>query len=283
MKRALNEEIEIGISGIRKLTETLKNHYGFDIGVYSSTSLKRRVVKVMDLNNLKNLDALIQLLETRESFFPLFQKQLTVEGTEFFRDPALWRYLRDEIAPVLDRNHMKIKIWIPGCSTGEEVVSTAITLKNAGIYDKSVILATDLNKEIIKQSREVIYSNNKLEISENNYKRFLEDESADLSGYLIKKDKGFQFKDDLYSNIIYDVFTGTENLKIKGINVVLCRNYFIYFTTQYQEKLFGIFTANLSTNGYFAIGNKENITFCKDADKYALVNDNEKVYKKISA
>ncbi len=280
MNRGKNEEIEIGISGIRKLTEVVNNRYNFDLAIYASTSLKRRISKIINQKNLRHLDDLIQLLDTQPAFFPEFQLQLSVDGTEFFRDPAFWRSFRDDICKSLDRNHQKIRIWIPGCSSGEEVVSTAITLTEAGVYDKASIVATDLNSRIISESRKKIYQNSLLEISENNYKRFIEDESADFSKYIHKQTQGFTFADDLYKNISYEVYDEPEKSKLKQVNVILCRNYFIYLTAQFQEKLLTAFTDRLMSNGYFAIGNKENISFCKDASKYVLVNESEKIYRK---
>lgn len=280
MNNLKSEDIEIGISGIRMLNETIKRKYHFDMTIYAGTSLKRRLSKVINQNNLKNIENLIKLLEEDESFFPELIAQLTVEVTEFFRDPAFWRSLRKDICPVLDKNHQKIKIWIPGCSSGEEVMSTAISLTEAGIYDKCSILATDLNQEIINDSANKYYAINKLEISENNCKRFKEDESFDLNQYIVKEDHQFRFIESLYRNIRYEVYNPTEETKTRGVNMILCRNYFIYFTGQFQELLLEKFTSILSSNGFLAIGNKENISFCKDASKYNLMNENEKIYRK---
>jgi chemotaxis protein methyltransferase CheR len=273
------EEMDIGISGTRKLIQSIKDVHGFDPGIYAPTFFKRRIARIIQQNSLKSLDELIDRT-TSPAWFDLFLKQLTVDGTEFFRDPGFWRYFRDEICPALARNHMKIKIWMPGCSTGEEVISTAITLTEAGIYDKCIIIATDLNNEIIENSRTRVYPHSKLEISENNYKRFQEDESSVLQKYIVLQSHGFTMLPELYRNISYEVFKESDKHKIRGINVILCRNYFIYFTAQYQEKLLDIYTESLSSNGYLAIGNKENISICKDAGKYLLVNEKENIYKK---
>ncbi len=282
MNRIQKDDIEIGISGIRKLTDVIRQKYGFDLGIYASTSLKRRIAGVIIQNDLKNLDGLIAKLENQPNFFNSFQTQLLVDGTEFFRDPAFWRTLRDDIFTSHSRNNLKLRIWIPSCSTGEEVVSTAITLLEAGVYDKSVIYATDINQDIIEKSKNRVYSNTILEISENNYKRFKEDESAEFSKYFTRQTSGFSFSPELFNNVEYHVFTETDSSKIKSVNVIICRNYFIYLTAQYQEKLFEIFTDKLSVNGYFAIGNKENISFCKDARKYITVNESEKIFRKNS-
>jgi chemotaxis protein methyltransferase CheR len=281
MNRANNEDIEIGISGIRKLTDVVKQQYGFDLGVYAGTSLKRRISRIIQINDMNNLEDLIRMLETKPAFFAKFQTQMVVDGTEFFRDPAFWRCFRDEICKTLKNNQLKIKIWLPGCASGEEVISTAITLKEAGIYDKTILYATDLNNDIIELSKNKIYSNHILEISENNFKRFREDEAADFSVYSIKQAAGFTFRSELYENITYDVFNETDTKSIKSVNVILYRNKFIYYNAIHQERLLELFTERLGINGYFAIGNKENISFCKDAKKYTAINEIEKIYRKI--
>jgi len=281
MNRANNEELDIGISGLRKLSEVVNQRYGFELSNYAGTFLKRRISRIIQQNDLKNLDGLLRILETDPSFFLQFQTQLTVEGTEFFRDPAFWRFMRDEICKSLKNNLLQIKVWLPGCSTGEELITTAIMLKEAGLYDKATILATDINKEIISQCRTKVYSNNILEISENNYKRFKEDESATFSKYYKQQTGGFFFSDDIYRNIVYDVLDYKEPGNIKSVNVIVCRNYFIYFNAQYQEKLLDVFTQKLTLNGFFAIGNKENISFCNSAKKFTAINESEKIFRKI--
>jgi len=283
MNRANNEEIDIGISGIRKITDIVKQRYDFDLNIYAGTSLKRRIARIIHLNEFKTIDGLTDKLEKDPSFFTNFQTQLSVPGTEFFRDPAFWRLFRDDICKSLKNNHSRIRIWLPGCSSGEEVLTTAITLKEAGLLESSSILATDLNKDIIDQSRQKIYSKSILEISENNYKRFKEDESASFSVYYKMNQSGFTFPEEFYKNIEYDVFNDSDTKNIKTANVVICRNYFIYLNASYQDKLLEIYTDKLILNGYLAIGNKETISFCKDFRKFSIVNESEKTYKKIMA
>jgi chemotaxis protein methyltransferase CheR len=280
MNRSNYEGIEIGISSLRKLTETIRQKYNFDLGNYASTSLKRRLSRVMQLNDMRNPDDLIEKLNTQPLFFSKFQSQMIVQGTEFFRDPAFWRLFRDEICKTLAGNLLKIKIWIPGCSSGEEVITTAIALHEAGLYQRSVIYASDLNKEIVDLSRNRVYDNNLLEISENNYRRFKEDESAEFSKYYTRQPAGFAFHNSLYDNIIYEVFPDDEPHSIKSVNMILYRNKFIYFTAQYEERLLEIFSEKLMINGYLAIGNKENISFCRDARKFTAVNEIEKIFRK---
>lgn len=281
MNHLKSEDIEISISGIRNLTQVVKSKYNFDLSYFAGTSLKRRISKIISIYNLKDIDGLIKKFHSSEEpFFESFVFHLNVEVTEFFRDPAFWRCFRKDICPVLSKNYQRIKIWIPGSSTGEEVVSCAISLIEAGIYEKSSIIASDFNNKIIKDSLHKKYSLNKLEQSENNCKRFKEDESFDLNKYILKGSSNFRFIEDIYKNIRYESFADPEKSGLKGIHMILCRNYFIYFNQQYQERLFNYFTSVLSHGGYLSIGNKENLSFCDQAAKYTLINESEKIYRK---
>ncbi len=280
MNNALSKEIEIGISGIRNLVEAVKNTHGFDLGCFAITSFKRRVMKALHINEISSVEALTDMLVNDKQFFEKFLRDINVECTEFFRDPAFWRYFRNDILPALDRKHSQIKIWIPGCSSGEEVLTAAIAIQEAGLKDKTKIYATDISPEIIKELTNKVYSNNKFEISETNYQRFNE-EKTDFSRYTITERNGFRIRDDLYENIELDVYKYQNAQKIKGFNLIICRNVFIYYTLQYQEMLLGLFAENLSYNGCLAIGIMEDISWCKDFYKFKEIDKNDKVYSRV--
>ncbi|MBW6477890.1 MAG: hypothetical protein K0B37_00555 [Bacteroidales bacterium] len=280
MKPFPGEEISIGILGLRRLNHVTSRLYNFDLRSYAATSLIRKIEAVIQRNHLKDIDALIHLLETRSSFFPVFQSQLSYSCSELFRDPAFWRSFRDDVLPVLNKNNQKIRIWVAGCSSGEEVLSIAIILYEAGLYEKTSVLVTGLNELSISETRRKTYQDKQLEISESNYKRFSSNENAPISRYLNRKDNRFVFKDELYKNLRYEVFNGSETNEIKGLHLVLCRNYFIYCTPEYQNEMLGLFTGSLLPGGFLAIGNKEDISFCDDFSRYLVFNKKEKIFQK---
>jgi len=279
MKTFPGEGISIGILGLRKLNQVTTTLYNFDLRSFAATSLSRKIEVIIQKNHLKDIDALINLLETRSSFFPVFQSQLSISCTEFFRDPAFWRSFRDDVLPVINENN-NIRILIPGCSSGEETLSAAILLLEAGLYEKTTVIVTGINELSIKEARNKTYQEKQLESSETNYKRFRNDENAAISRYLIRKDSGFIFKDEIYKNFIYEVFNGLETNEIRGLHVVLCRNYFIYCSPEYENNLLGQFTRSLTPGGFLAIGNKEDISFCDDFGRYMLFNSKEKIFQK---
>ncbi|MFO8066834.1 MAG: CheR family methyltransferase [Bacteroidales bacterium] len=282
MNPLLNEEIDISISGFRQLTELVNKQYNFDLSCYALTSFKRRLIKFIERREYRNLDYLMKMIEKDQISLSSLLTGLNVEVTEFFRDPAWWRYFRDEMLPTLAKNHDHIKIWIPGCSTGEEVASTAIVLKEAKLLSKVEIIASDLTNEIISSVKGRIYPTSKFEFSDANYKRYDPEGEGDFSKYIINEKNGFKIPDELFENVSFVKFDYKEDFKNRGINVIICRNNFIYYTSQFQEKMLEIFSGKLSFNGYLIIGNKENIEWCKDMARYTSINDSEKVFRKTS-
>lgn len=280
MKPFPEEGINIGILGLRKLNKVTTTLYDFDLRSFAATSLLRKIEVIIQRNDLKDIDALIHLLETRSSFFPVFQSQLSVSCTELFRDPAFWKSFRDDVLPVIDKNNSNIRIWIPGCSSGEEALSVAILLLEAGLYEKTSVYVTGINELSLDEARYKTYKEKQLEISEINYKRYRNEDNTSISKYLIRKDNGFIFKDEVYERIRYEVFNGSETHEIRGLHVVLCRNYFIYCAPEYQNNLLGQFTRSLIPGGFLAVGNKEDISFCDDFARYNFFNKKEKIFQK---
>ncbi len=270
----------VGILGLRKLNQITTSLYGFDLRVFAATTLMRRISSFMAEQNLKDVHNLAAKLENDKSFFPVFQKQLIVPCTELFRDPSFWRSFRDDVIPLLENQPGKIKIWVPGCSSGEEALSTAIMLHEKKLLEKAEITVTGINQLSLSESKNTVYCKKSLNISQSNFRRYCNDDNADIFRFLVEKNDGFVFGDDLYKNIVYKVFDGLKMPQNSGFHVVLCRNYFIYCTPEYQDSLLEIFTRSLLSKGFLMIGNKEDISFCSEFNKYIVFNAKEKIYRK---
>ena len=270
----------VGILGLRKLNQITTSLYNFDLRIFAATTLMRRISVFMAEQNLKDVDNLAARLENDKNFFPVFQKQLIVPCTELFRDPEFWRSFHNDVLPLLENQQDKIRIWVPGCSSGEEALSTAIMLHEKNLLEKAEITVTGINQLNLSESRSTVYYSKTLDISQNNFRRYCNSDNADIYSFMVEKKDGFVFKDDLYKNIIYKVFDGLEMPENRGFHVVLCRNYFIYCTPEYQDSLLEIFTRSLLSKGFLMIGNKEDISFCSEFNKYMVFNTKEKIYRK---
>lgn len=270
---------EIEISELKKLTEVIKEKYDYDFTNYAMSSFRRRILRVVELYKFNSVEALIKKVKEDPKFFEEFVSEITVNVTEMFRDPPFWRELRDHIIPNILLNHQSISIWHAGCSSGEEVFSMAILLKEMGILDKSKIIATDLDKNILEKAKSGQYSLKNMELNEKNYIRY--QGTKTLSSYY-KEDNGKVILDkSLIRNVSFREHDLVKGVVFNKFDLVLCRNVMIYFNQTLQNLVLKKLHEGLFRYGYLCIGSKESLIWCEIANKFIVVNNEEKIYKKI--
>ncbi len=274
----MTDEIELGIADTRKLVDFLKKTYDYDFSNHALTSFRRRVARFITMNEINKIDDLIVKLQENKKFLSSFIKELTVEVTELFRDPAFWRFFRDKMQLSLN-NFSSINIWIPNCSTGEEVLNTVIVAKESGFFDKIKVFATDSNEEILQSAKNCIFPVSKLELSADNYKRF--NEKGNFAEYYTLEKGNFCLNKELLKNVTFDIVDLTKATSTKTFNVIIVRNKLIYFNSILHDNLITLFHKSLNLNGYLVLGHKETMSWCRDGKKFAIENDSEKVFKKI--
>jgi len=274
-----NDEIELSIADIRKLIEAIKNTYSYDFSNYALTSFKRRISKFLLNNNIFRIDDLIPKIISDKSVYKKFLSDIRIEITELFRDPSFWRYFRDKTLQVLNNNYQRINIWIVNSSSGDEIFTLGIVLKECGLFDKTNIFATDFTEDLLKNSKSGLFPIAKLENSEANYKRF--NEKGNFYDYYKADKNTFLMNENLIANTKFLINDLTDNPPSKSIQVILSRNNFIYYNSNLQDKITNVFCKSLALNGYMIIGIKESLNGCGDVKKFYAENENEKVYKKI--
>lgn len=268
---------EIDIADLKRITELVKTKYNYDFTNYAMSSFKRRILRILELHNL-NVDELIKKLYDQK-FLDDFLNEITVNVTEMFRDPPFWRVLRDDIIPAIMLNHQKIRIWHAGCSSGEEVFSMTIMLKEMGILDNVQLIATDLDTNILESAKAGVYNLKNMELNEKNYIRY--QGTSSLSKYY-KESNGKAIMDkSLVENVSYRKHDLVKGEIFNKFDLVLCRNVMIYFNQTLQNEVLKKFHESLFKYGYLAIGSKESLIWCDIASKFIVVNNEEKVYKKI--
>src|SRR6185369_11530899 len=161
---------DIDIADLKRITELIHTRYGYDFRNYAMSSFKRRMLRMLELKNL-SVETLIKKLTENPAFIDEFLDELTVNVTEMFRDPGFWRVMRDEIIPGILLNHKQFKIWHAGCSSGEEVLSMAILLKEMGIHEDVTLIATDLDTNILEKAKASVYPIKNMELNDKNYIR----------------------------------------------------------------------------------------------------------------
>jgi chemotaxis protein methyltransferase CheR len=269
---------DIDIADLKRITELIQKKHGYDFRNYAMSSFKRRMLRILELKGL-SIEALLKKLNDQPGFIEEFLDELTVNVTEMFRDPSFWRVMRDEIIPGILLNHKEFKIWHAGCSSGEEVFSMTILLKEMGILDNVTSIATDLDVNILDKAKSGSYPVKNMELNEKNYIRF--EGKTTLKDYYKEENGRVVFDKDLIRNVSFrkhDLVTGEVFNKF---DLILCRNVMIYFNQALQNDVLKKFHESLFKYGYLAIGSKESLIWCDIASKFIVVNNEEKVYKKI--
>ena len=268
---------EIDIADLKRITELVKTKYNYDFTNYAMSSFKRRILRILEIHNL-TVEELIKRLH-EPSFLDDFLNEITVNVTEMFRDPPFWRVLRDDIIPAILLNHQKIRIWHAGCSSGEEVFSMAILLKEMGILDNVSVIATDLDTNILEVAKSGSYNLKNMELNEKNYIRY--QGTSSLSKYYKEVNGKAVLDKSLIENVSYRKHDLVKGEVFNKFDLILCRNVMIYFNQTLQNDVLRKFHESLFKYGYLAIGSKESLIWCDIASKFIVVNNEEKVYKKI--
>lgn len=269
--------IEIGIVDTRNIVKTIKDNYGYDLTNYALTSLKRRLERVLLLHNIKNPDTLIVKLKESSDYYTRFLKDFLVETTEMFRDPSLWRWLRDNYFKEMFNLNSSFKIWLPDCVGGDELFSLCILLKEENMLDKFDIIASSINNYQIEKVKSGECPIKKIETGAENYKRF--NGFGDFSIYY-KTDDNFAYRDKkLIENVEFKMINIAEEVLPKHLDIIIYRNHFIYYNQTLQDDITVKLMNSLKSGGLFIIGNKE-ILGRQFLNDFVLINHSESVYKK---
>lgn len=259
------------------LLEDIYRDYGYDFLQYSRASMKRRINRLMTNDRLASFAELRFVLKDNPAFLQHFVEEITVNLTEMFRDPLFFRQLREEILPQLG-TYPLIRVWIAGCSTGEEAYSMSILLKEANLYHKSLIYATDINPRVLDIARNGAYPLSQIKSFSENY--IESGGKQDFSKYYTANYEWAKFNADLKQKMILSTHNLVSDTSFNSFQLILCRNVLIYFNKDLQERVFKLFDASLENLGYLALGSKETIRFSGIQHNFTPVGD-QKIWKKL--
>lgn len=264
------EELEI-------LLNDIFTRYGYDFTEYSRASLQRRVYRLYTVDKFSCFEEFRQRLNDDPPYFRRFVEEITVNVTEMLRDPSFYRTLRSTILPVL-ATYPFIRIWHAGCSTGEEVYSMAILLKENGLLHKSLLYGTDINPLVIEKARKGIFPVSQMQKYSENY--IQSGGIKDFSSYYTANYHLAKFDSTLTGKMIFSTHNLVSDFSFNEFQLILCRNTLIYFEKELQAKVFKLFDYSLENFGYLALGSKESIRFSSIANRYRQVGK-EKIWRKI--
>lgn len=251
-----------------KFSKKASRNINIDLSSYKTKRVKRRINSLMDKNNIENYNQCLDLLKTDKKFKEEFLDHFTINTSEFFRNPDNFNHLKEEVLPKLfDRNN-KVKIWSAACSDGSEPYTLAIMLNELGINSKKFeILATDIDREILKTAKKGIYNENSVKKVETNIlnKYFTEQNDKYVLDSKIKNKVNFK-----QHNLLTDSYRSNWNL-------ILCRNVFIYFTKEVKEQITQKLSNALAKEGLLFLGNTE---YLLKPSNYGLTKEYTSFYRR---
>lgn len=263
-------------SHVELLISDLLEQYGYDFTGYSRASLKRRISRLYSLDKALSFAEFRYRILKDQVYFKRFVEQITVNVTEMFRDPSFFKALRDEVLPKLG-TYPFIRIWLAGCSTGEEAYSIAILLKELNLLHKSLIYATDLNPAVLEKAAQSMFSMSQMKQYSENY--ILSGGSNDFSKYYTASYSLAKFDDELKQKIIFSTHNLVSDHSFNEFQLILCRNVLIYFERTLQHNVLDLFDDSLEDLGYLALGTKETVEFSRISSRYKRL-PGEKIWRK---
>ncbi|MEN6622781.1 MAG: protein-glutamate O-methyltransferase CheR [Smithella sp.] len=266
------EKIEISL-----LLEAIVQRYGYDFRNYMADSISRRITLFRQQKGFPSIAEMIPQVLHDPAFFQELLQSLSVTVTEMFRDPFVYRSIRENVIPLL-QTYPSIRIWVAGCATGEEAYSLAILLKEEGIFNKTTIFATDINDEALRLGKEGIYNLENIRHFTENYQEAGGTQS--FSSYY-HADYGVAVIDQSLKDKITFI---KHNLVTDGVfgemHLIMCRNVLIYFDRTLQNRVLKLFEESLVYGGYLGLGTKEILRFSAVSDNFDSVDKNARIYKK---
>jgi len=267
------EQLEIEL-----LLEAIHRRYGWDFRLYAPASLRRRLRRRMDGEGVATVSALQERLLHDPAAMERLLLDLSINVTSMFRDPGFFLALRERVVPLL-RTYPFARAWVAGCSTGEEVYSLAILLREAGLAERVRIYATDMNQAVLDRARLGVFPLDKMQEYTQNYLRA--GGERPFSDYYVARYDGAQFDRTLVDGVVFAQHNLVSDSAFNEFHLILCRNVMIYFDKPLQDHVHRLFHGSLATFGVLALGQKESIRFSPHESDYEVLDATEKLYRKV--
>jgi chemotaxis protein methyltransferase CheR len=265
---------------LRLLIDAIYLKYHYDFRSYAMASLKRRLTTAMGRFSCESLSQLQDKVLHDPTIFHTLLDYLTVQVSEMFRDPSYYRSLRETVVPLL-RTYPSLKVWVAGCSAGEEVYSLAILLREEGLLERTLIYATDINAHALQLAEAGVYDIERIAgFTENHSKSGAR---SSLSDYYTAAYGRARFDKSLKKHIVFSDHSLATDSVFAEVQLVSCRNVLIYFNRELQDRALGLFRDALCRKGFLGIGTKESLRFSSQADAFDELVRSDRIFQKRDA
>jgi chemotaxis protein methyltransferase CheR len=252
--------------------------YGYDFRDYALSSIRRRILYVMETEKLNTISELQDRVLHNACYMERFLKEVSINVTAMFRDPPFYDAFRKKIVTFLS-SLPYIRIWHVGCATGEEVYSMAILLKEEGLLEKTKTYATDINDIVLDKAKKGIFPLNQMKEYTDNYIRA--GCSGSFSEYYTSDNKNAVFSASLQKNFVWAQHNLVTDASFNEFDVILCRNVLIYFNKSLQSRVHSLLYNSLKIGGILGLGVAESLNFTSFEDKYEVLDSRMKLFRKV--
>lgn len=262
---------------LRLLLEAIYLRYQHDFRSYTVSSLRRRLGRALVDMKFENLSQLQEHVLREPALLARLMQYLTVQVSDMFRDPSYFKALRETVIPVL-KTYPSVKVWVAGCSAGEELWSLAILFEEEGLSERTLFYATDINPEALRDAREGVFAVDRLAGFSKNY--LASGGKRSLSDYYHASYGGAHFARRLIDRAVFaDHSLATDNV-FSEVHLVSCRNVLIYFNRDLQNRAVGLFADSLVRRGFLGLGSHESLRFSRHADEFESLVSSERIYQR---
>ncbi|WP_448549531.1 CheR family methyltransferase [Thalassotalea fusca] len=262
---------------LNELIAAMKSSYGKDFSHYTKSSVFRRVMRRKNLWNLANIGEMVPLITNDPCKWQVLFNDLSTSVTQLYRDPFVFKCLQEEVFPVL-ATFPFFKIWVAGCSTGEEVYSLAILLHEQDLLKRARIYGTDFNDSNITKAKDGIYNLSAVADSQTAFNAA--GGRKTLTDYFHVAYGKCKAKPFITKNITFANHNLTSDGVFGEVELVLCRNVLIYFDKSLKQRALTLFDQSLYPGGFLTLGTHESIMHQEQAMKFTLVDRYASIYRK---
>jgi chemotaxis protein methyltransferase CheR len=262
---------------LASLLEAVHRRYHYDFRHYAGPTLRRRLTELMQRLRCQSLSALQEKVLREPDVFHELLKSVTIQVSSMFRDPSFYRALRENITPVL-QTYPSLKLWIAGCSTGEELYSIAIVLHETGLLGRTLIYATDINAEALAKAEAGVYELDRMAQFSEAY--LASGGQASLADYYTAAYGAAKLDPMLRKDVVFADHSLATDSVFSEVQLVSCRNVLIYFDRDLQGRAIGLFRDSLCRKGFLCLGSSETLRFASAAPEFVELDGRERIYQK---
>lgn len=259
------------------LLEAIYQKFGHDFRSYSVASVKRRLTQAKQRLGCPTYSAMQEALLHDPSMLPRLLPYFTVQVSEMFRDPSYYRALREKVVPYLS-TYPSLKVWVAGCSSGEELYSLAILFREEGLESRTIFYGTDINPEALEKAGAGVYELDRIAAFTENHRH--SGGKSSLSDYYTAAYGRARFDQSLRKRAVFSDHSLASDAVFGEMHLISCRNVLIYFNRDLQDRAVGLFTGSLVRRGFLGLGLKESLRFSAHYQQFTDFAPEARIYQK---